>query len=135
MKCRLNSSSSSPLAAAVAATGTAAAAAGAGTAAAAAGAGAAGAGAAAAAEPAVAIGLGRLRLGLGLDRGLWENSHMTAHPTQDPDGDGQIVYLFLPLYKVCFGERNSFENFKTEHNWFRTGYDRFLCCQKKEFLL
>jgi len=42
---------------------------------------------------AVAIGLGRLRLGLGLDRGLWENSHMTAHPTQDPDGDGQIVYL------------------------------------------
>lgn len=20
---------------------------------------------------------------------------------QDPEGDGQIVYLFLPLYKVC----------------------------------
>src|ERR1700678_194667 len=56
---------------------------------------------------AMAIGLGRLRLGLSLDRGLWENGHMTAHPTQDPDGDGQIVYLFLPLYKVCFGERNS----------------------------
>ena len=21
---------------------------------------------------------------------------------QDPEGEGQIVYLFLPLYKVCF---------------------------------
>jgi hypothetical protein len=25
---------------------------------------------------------------------------------QDPEGEGQIVYLFLPLYKVCFDEQH-----------------------------
>src|ERR1700678_3939772 len=45
----------------------------------------------------MAIGLGRLRLGLGLDRGLWEKSHVTAHPTESepillvPSSEGQSM--------------------------------------------
>jgi len=36
------------------------------------------------------------------------NTHLSSQDSavvQDPEGEGQIVYLFLPLYKVCFVER------------------------------
>jgi hypothetical protein len=36
------------------------------------------------------------------------NTHLSSQDSavvQDPEGEGQIVYLFLPLYKVCFGEQ------------------------------
>ena len=34
------------------------------------------------------------------------NTHLSSQDSavvQDPEGEGQVVYLFLPLYKVRFG--------------------------------
>jgi len=61
----------------------------------------------------VPIGLGRLRLGIGLAGGLWENSHMTAHPTESEpphrastdrngSGEGQVVDAVVCALKTEF---------------------------------